>query len=137
MNARRVSTPLTVIFVLLFCGSAVAEPVWIVSITDGIECSDGGGCGPPDFGGVEPATFLHVDIDKKVITLLEPPSRRGETTPIGQSHRTSDGWLLSGLQEDRSWSMVISRAYMTLSLTMDGTTWTAFGRVMPVEHAKP
>jgi len=123
--------------VLLLCGNAAAEPEWIVSITESIECSDGFGCGPPDFGDVAPATFLHVDIDKKVITILEPASRRGETTPIGQSRQTPGGWLLAGLQENRSWSMFISGTDMTLAMAMDGTAWTAFGRVMPVDHAKP
>ena len=137
MNSTRVWTLLTVLLVLLSCGSAAADNTWIVSITDAVECSDGEDCGPPDFAGVTPATFFHVDIEKKVITLLEPASRRGETTPIERSLQTPDGWLLCGLQENRGWSMFITREHMTLSLTMDGTTWTAFGRVMPVEHAKP
>jgi hypothetical protein len=83
---------------LLACGlavlatsSAVASPL-VVAITGAVECSEGDGCGPPDFGQVTPATFLHVDIEKKVITLLAPASRRGETNSIDQSLETPDGW---------------------------------------------
>jgi hypothetical protein len=129
---------------LLACGlavlttsSAVASPL-VVAITGAVECSEGDACGPPAFGQVTPATFLHVDIEKKVITLLAPASRRGETNSIDQSLETPDGWLLCGLQSNRVWSMVISRdGYMTLSLTMDGTTWTAYGNVIPIDQVKP
>jgi hypothetical protein len=53
---------------------------WVCSITDVVECVDGGDCGPPDFHGATPPTFFHVDLDQKAITLLEPGAHRCGTS---------------------------------------------------------
>jgi len=119
-------------------GAQAAETKWICSIVEGTEVSEGFESYEPDFGGVEPPSFFHVDIDRKLITLLAPASRRGETNKIELVRETDEGWMLAGMNGERAWSMYLTTdGYMTLSLAMNGTTWSAFGRCMPADHAKP
>jgi hypothetical protein len=122
------------ILVVALCANASAEPAWICSITKAIECWDDGDCGPPDFGGLDPATFLRVDLNTKQITIMAPDTRRGEITKIGVFERVEGMWVIAGIEEGRAWSMVISdEGYMTISISADGTTWSAFGHTMPEE----
>ena len=119
-------------------GDALAETQFICSITEGLECSEGVECGPPEFGGVTPPSFLHLDIERKVITLLAPAERRGEETVIDVAKAAVGGWILAGIESERAWnSYVTDEGNITLSVTIDGTTWTAFGRCMPAADAKP
>ena len=127
-----------VMLIFLGAGDAPAETQSICSITESLECSEGVECGPPDFGGVTPATFLHLDIERKVITLLAPAERRGEETVIDVAQETAGGWILAGVESERAWNIYITdEGNMTVSVTMDGTTWTAFGRCLPAADAKP
>ena len=115
-------------------GLAIARPVWICSITRAVECVEDGTVGEPDFGGLEPATFFRVDTDKKRITLLAPESRRGEVTVIDRVLEEENMWVLTGVEDGRAWSMVISHdGYVTLSISYDGVTWSAFGHSMVEE----
>ena len=126
---------------LLMCagaGGALAETQFLCSITESVECSDGVGCGPPEFGGVVPPSFIHVDVERKIITLLAPAERRGEENSIDVVRETADGWILAGMESKRAWTLYLTGdGNLTLAVTMDGTTWTAFGRCMPAAHAKP
>ena len=123
-----------IFLVVILCASASAEPVWICSITKGVETWDDGTCHPPNFGGLEPATFLRVDLNRKLITIMGPESRRGETTEIGVFEKADDKWVIAGIEEGRAWSMVVSDdGHMTLSASGDGTTWSAFGHSMPAD----
>jgi hypothetical protein len=116
------------------CRNAQAGQGWICSITEAVECVENGECGPPDLGGIEPPTFFRVDIDKKEITILAPESRRGEVTKIDIVRQQEDLWLLTGVEEERAWSMVITDSgHMTLALAVDGNTFTVFGKVMKDE----
>jgi hypothetical protein len=111
---------------------AQAGRSWICSINSAVECIDGGECGPPDLGELERPTFLRVDAGRKQITILAPESRRGEVTKIGTVKEIEDLLVLTGVESGRAWSMVISKeGYMTLSVTYDGVTWSAFGNSMP------
>jgi hypothetical protein len=134
-----VCTVLVLASALVLAGSAAAaEKQWICSITEAVEYSEGMECVAPDLGGVEPPSFLHVDIDKKVVTLLAPASRRGETNRIDQAQETNRGWILAGIDGARAWSIYLTTdGTMTLTIAMDGTTWSAFGRCMPAADAKP
>lgn len=117
------------------CSYGLAGPTWLCSVTASAAVGDDGTAGPVDFGGVEPATFLRVDADSKVITLLAPESRSGETTTIGAIERGDGIWLITGIEEGRAFSMIISDAgYMSLSITGNGTTWSAFGAVLREEE---
>jgi len=122
----------------LAAGAAAAEKQWICSITDAVECAEGMECVAPDLGGVEPPSFLHVDIDRKLVTLLAPASRRGETNQIDLVEETTGGWILAGIDGARAWSIYLTTdGTMTLTIAMDGTTWSAFGRSMPAADARP
>ena len=122
------------VLVVALCASASAAPVWICSITEGVETWDDGTSHPPNFGGLEPATFLRVDLNGKQITIMGPESRRGETTEIGVFEKADGKWVIAGIEEGRAWSMVISDdGHMTLSVSGDGTTWSAFGHSMPAD----
>ena len=132
---RTIKTSLFLALVLatgLLAGEARAGESWICSINSAVECVDGGGCGPPDLGGLDRPTFLRVDAGKKKITLLAPESRKGEVTEIGTVKEIDDLWVFTGVERGRAWSMVISKdGFMTLSVTYDGITWAAFGNSMP------
>lgn len=122
----------------LATGAAAAEKQWICSITDAVECSEGMECVAPDLGGVEPPSFMHVDLDKKVVTLLAPASRRGETNRIDLVQETTGGLILAGIDGSRAWSIFLTTdGNMTLSIAMDGTTWSAFGKCLPAADARP
>ena len=132
MMTNRISTLVRgLLLAVTLCSYGLAGPTWLCSITANAAVGDDGTAGPVDFAGVEPATFLRVDTDGKSITLLAPESRRGETTEIGAIKQGDGIWLITGVEDGRAFSMVISDAgYMTLSITGNGTTWSAFGAVL-------
>jgi hypothetical protein len=138
MVQRLELTLVLVTLLVLSVTSAASAETWICSVQEIVECSDDGKCGPPDFGGVQPATFFQIDTDRKLVTLLAPEERRGETTEIHSLLAVEDGWLLAGVEIERAWSLVISgNGDLTISITMEGATWTGFGKCMPAEHANP
>ena len=108
-----------------------AKPIWICSIVRAVQCDDDGTTGPPDLQGLAQPTFMRVDLDKKLVTLLGPKERRGETTKIDNVFHGEGVWILSGVEKNRGWSMIISDAgYMTLSVTDDGAVWSVFGSAL-------
>ena len=79
-------------------------------------------------GDLEAPTFLRVNTETMEVTLLAPDSRKGEVTVIGEVKRGDQRWVITGVEDGRAWSMVISDdGYMTLSVTGDGATWSVFG----------
>ena len=111
--------------------SLTAEPVWLCSIVEGVSVEADGTAGPIELGDLERPTFLRVDSDGKEVTLLAPESRRGEVTAIGTVHRGDGCWIMTGLEKDRAWSLIISdEGQMTLSVTDDGATWAIFGNAL-------
>ncbi len=129
---------ISALLLALVAGTAAAETRYLCSLTESTECSEGVECGPPDFAGVVPPTFMYVDINKSMITLLAPATRRGEETAIDVARETASGWILSGVESERAWSIILTdEGNLTLTVTMDGTTWTGFGRCMPAADAKP
>jgi hypothetical protein len=116
---------------LSLTSSLSAGPVWLCSIVDGVSVESDGTTGPIVLGDLEPPTFLRVDSDGKEVTLLAPESRRGEVTVIDAVHRGEGCWIMTGLEHDRAWSLMISdKGHMTLSVTSDGATWSVFGNAM-------
>jgi hypothetical protein len=123
---------LSLIMLMTTISAASAGTNWICSIVDAVECSDDGYIGEPDFYGLARPTFMRVDLDKKEITLMAPEERRGEVTKIGTVAKEEGLWVFTGIEKGRAWSMLISEeGYMTLSITYDGVTWSAFGHAMP------
>lgn len=103
-----------------------------------MECDEKLGCAPPQLD-VTPPSFLHVDVDKKVITLLAPAERRGEQTAIRAAERLDDRLVLSGIEASRGWGMVVEDAdgSMTLTVTMAGAGFVVFGNCISVATASP
>lgn len=78
----------------------------------------------------EPPGFIRVDVGSSTITILSPPSRRGETTQILGMERGGDNIVLTGIEAGRGWSMVIaiSDGDMTLAATDDGVAFIGRGQ---------
>ncbi|UCG75728.1 MAG: hypothetical protein JSV95_13625 [Gemmatimonadota bacterium] len=87
----------------------------------------------------EPPGFVRVDVESETITILSPPSRRGETTRIRGMERTGDNIILTGIEAGRGWSMVIaiSDGEMTLSATDDGTAFIGRGKCIDAGLVEP
>ncbi len=78
----------------------------------------------------EPPGFIRVDVEASTITILSPPSRRGETTQILGMERGGDNIVLTGIEAGRGWSIVIavSDGDMTLAATDDGVAFIGRGK---------
>lgn len=87
----------------------------------------------------EPPGFVRVDVETSTITVLSPPSRRGETTRIQGMERTGDHIVLTGIEAGRGWSMVIaiSDGDMTLSATDDGFAFIGRGKCIDAGLLEP
>ena len=103
-----------------------------------IECDPELDCGPP-LPELPPPTFFHVDVDERVITVLGPAERRGETTEIRYMQRDGDRIILGGLQGDRPWSIIFPEGggEMTLTANLGDAGWVAFGLCMAADHLAP
>jgi hypothetical protein len=112
-------------------GSACAGPTWICSITRAIASHEDGTTGEPDLGGLARPTFLRVDAEARQVTILAPAQRRGEVSKLDTVRQVGTTWVMTGIEEDRAFSMVIGTdGHMTLTATSDGTVWSVFGHVM-------
>jgi hypothetical protein len=112
----------------------------VCSVVSGLECDDSLNCQPPlELRDLPPPTFIHVDVEGGVITLLAPESRRGEQTTIGTATRQEGQTILTGAEAGRGWSMVISDDDLDMSLTMteDGTGFVVFGACIPEDRVTP
>jgi len=110
----------------------------VCSIARGVECDGNLDCQPPTERTNTP-TFIHVDPEKKVVTLLGPPHRRGETTRIQAMERKQGRITLSGVEAGRGWSMVITEdsGSMTLAVADPDAAFVVFGRCLCADEAKP
>jgi len=127
---------------VLVPAGAVAGEAWICSVASAVAVDEDGTIGPPELGERERPTFLRVDPVRKELTLLAPASRRGEVTKLDSVHEVDGHWVLSGVENGRSMSMVITaEGRMTLSVVADGVVWSVFGHTLregePEEPAKP
>jgi hypothetical protein len=114
-----------------FPALSTAGPNWLCSINESLAVYEDGSSGEIDTGDVEPPTFLRVNAETKEITLLAPESRKGEVTVISTAERGDAIWIMTGIEDGRVWSMVISdEGHMTLSVTGDGATWSVFGNAL-------
>ena len=113
----------------------LSGPTWLCSLTESLAVYEDGSAGPIEMGDLEAPTFLRVNTEAKEVTLLAPDSRKGEVTVIGEAKRGDQKWVITGVEDGRAWSMVISdEGYVTLSVTGDGATWSIFGNAMLEEE---
>jgi hypothetical protein len=109
-------------------GQGDKEP-YVCSLTRAVECDRDLNCGAPALEQPTP-TFIHVDHEASLITLLAPAERRGETTQIDASARDGDRVIMSGVEAGRGWTLSLSEtdgsAVMTVNLGDAG--YVAFGQ---------
>jgi hypothetical protein len=135
MKSHTFSLALTFLIAACLPATGLAGPTWLCSLTESLAVYEDGSSGPVDLGDVEAPTFLRVNTETMEVTLLAPDSRKGEVTVIGEAKRGDQKWVLTGVENGRAWSMVISdEGYMTLSVTGDGTTWSVFGNALKEEE---
>jgi len=123
---------------LLVSAAAQIESPMICSVARAVECADDLSCGPPVPQNVPP-TFLHVDLDKRVVTLLGPEERRGETTQIRAVMREAGHIVLTGIEAGRAWGMVIAESdgSMSLTVTMERSSFVVFGSCIAQGQTSP
>ena len=116
--------------------TAQATPL-LCSITQAIECDETLGCAP--YSEEAPPTFLHIDLDRSLVTILGPPERRGETTEINHSTVLETQWIHSGVQAGKGWTMAISKAdgSMSMAVTEEHVGFVVFGRCIASDQLSP
>jgi hypothetical protein len=114
------------------------EDQYVCSLNKGVECDGDLNCAPPA-PLLPPPTFIHVDLDDNLITLLAPAERRGETTRIRVMERDGDRVIMSGVEAGRSWSMILSEADggATVTVNLGDAAMVVFGQCMPEDWASP
>jgi hypothetical protein len=115
-----------------------AEDQYVCSLNKGVECDGDLNCGPPA-PQLPPPTFVHVDLDDNLITLLAPTERRGETTQIRAVERDGDRVIMTGIEAGRSWSMILSETdgSATITVNFGDAAMVVFGQCMPEGWASP
>ncbi len=109
----------------------------VCSLARAIECASDLSCGAPEFLRT-PASFMYVDLDAMAVTLLAPEERRGEITRITGMERREGRVLLSGIEGDRSWSVVILvDGSMTLTIAAEASGFVVFGQCLPADQTRP
>jgi hypothetical protein len=123
---------------LVAAGPTVPADSYVCTITQGVECDVEQKCGPPALEVPAP-TFLHVDLASRRITLLGPPERRGETTPVEYIEQNRGRWILAGVQGARPWSMIFPEegGAMTLTANLGDAGWIVGGQCIAAAALTP
>ena len=122
---------------LMATGRPPADEPFVCAITSAVECPSDLACEAPEFLRTPPS-FLHVDLDRKAVTMLAPEERRGEVTPILGLEQLEDRVLLSGIEGDRSWSAVIlDDGTMSLTIAAEESGFVVFARCLPESQTRP
>jgi hypothetical protein len=114
------------------------EDRYVCSLTKAVECDGDLNCGPPA-PQLPPPTFIHVDLGDRLITLLAPAERRGETTQIRAMERDGDRLIMSGIEAGRGWSMILSETGGSASITVNfgDAAMIVFGQCIPEDQTSP
>jgi len=123
---------------LVSANAAQIDSPMVCSVARGVECADDLSCGDP-VPQMVPPTFLHIDLDKRVVTLLGPAERRGETTQIRAVAREAGHVVLTGIEAGRAWGVVIAEAdgSMSLTVTMERSAFVVFGNCIAQKGTSP
>ena len=133
-NAR-VKAALLLTPLLVAAGVPADANKYVCTPGKAVECDSDLNCGPPAPQLPFP-TFFQVDLDDRVITLLGPAERRGETTPIRHMERDTDRVIAGGVQAGRAWSMILSESSgrMTLTVNLGDAGWVVFGQCIAADQ---
>lgn len=123
---------------LVSANVAPIDSPMICSLARAVECADDLSCGPP-VPQMVPPTFLQIDLDKRVVTLLGPAERRGETSEIRAVVREAGHIVLTGIEAGRAWGAVIAEAdgSMTLTVTLERSGFVVFGNCIAASELSP
>ncbi len=116
------------------------EPDAICALGALRECGPGLEClAAAPWQDLEPPAFIRVDVEESTITILSPPSRRGEVTQILRMESGGDHIILTGIEAGRGWSMVIaiSDGDLTLGTTADGVVFIERGKCIDAGLLEP
>ncbi len=124
--------------VLMAGGVQGDEEPYVCSVARSVECDSDLNCGVPALEQPAP-TFIHVDREASLITLLAPAERRGETTQIHASERDGDRVIMSGVEAGLGWTLSLSEtegsAVFTINLGDAG--YVAFGQCIASSLLSP
>ncbi len=122
---------------MLAAGRLPIDGPLVCALARAVECASDLSCGAPEFLRT-PASFISVDFDAMAVTLLAPEERRGEITPITGMERREGRVLLSGIEGDRSWSVVIlADGSMTLTIAAEASGFVVFGQCLAADQTRP
>ncbi len=109
----------------------------VCSLVRAIECASDLSCGTPEFLRT-PASFIYVDLDAMAVTLLAPQERRGDVTRIIGMEQREDRVLLTGIEGNRSWSvMILDDGSMSLTSAAEASGFVVFGLCLPADQTRP
>ena len=124
---------------LVIGATGAAEIVeYVCAPARAVECDSDLECAAP-IPLVAPTTFFHVNLDDRVITLLGPAERRGETTIIDHTGRGDRHVLMGGVEAGRAWSMAISEedGKYTLTINLGDAGWVVYGQCIAADLVLP
>ena len=137
---RTLVTAAALLMTPLLLGAGVrgdAEP-YVCSLTKAVEC-DSELCGAPAPPDLPFPTFIRVDLDNDLITLLAPAERSGETTQIRATERSGDYVAMTGINAGRGWSMTLSETNgaAVITVNLGNAAYVAFGQCIAEDLLLP
>lgn len=135
-HGKRIAVLCTVL-VMMAAGRLPPDGPLVCSIARAIECASDLSCGAPEYLATPPS-FVYVDLDAMAVTLLAPEERRGEVTPITGMEQREDRVLMTGIEGDRSWSMMIlDDGAMSLTVAAEESGFVVFGQCLAADQTTP
>ena len=123
---------------LLGAGVPGEAEAYVCSLTKAVEC-DSDLCGPPALPDVPHPTFIRVDLDNNLITLLAPDERRGETTQIRAIERSGDHVVMTGINAGRGWTMTLSETDggAVITVNLEDAAFVVFAQCIAEDVLSP
>lgn len=135
-HGKRIAA-LCMVPVMIAAGRPSIDGPLLCSLARAIECASDLSCGTPEFLRT-PASFIYVDFDAMAVTLLAPEERRGEVTRIIGMEQRDDRVLLTGIQDDRSWSvMILDDGALSLTVAAEASGFVVFGQCLLADQTRP
>ncbi len=123
--------------VMMAAGRLPIDEPLVCHLARAIECASDLSCGAPEFLRTPPS-FIYVDLDARAVTLLAPEERRGDVTRIIGLEQREDRVLMTGIEGDRSWSlMIMNDGSLSLTVAAEASGFVVFGRCLPADLTKP
>ncbi len=123
---------------LLGAGVGGEAEAYVCSLIKAVEC-DSDLCGPPAPPDSPRPTFIRVDLDNNLITLLAPDERRGETTQIRAIVRSGDHVVMTGINAGRGWTMTLSETDggAVITVNLEDAAFVVFAQCIAEDVLSP